>query len=201
MNFQKVVLSLDTSGSNCSVCLTCEESGQAYKAEHNAKRGHDQWLFGLIQKVLDEAQCEVADIVKIIVVVGPGSFTGLRIAGSAAKSLSIALQVPVFGVQTFDAIFYQLQPEARQAPVSIVVPTQTGLFNVKHFRESQAQYEQLSIEQMLALLESGQKCIFAFEDHGLSARKVEVASSSAWGAFQAFLGHAYEPFTSPIYFH
>ena len=133
--------------------------------------------------------------------VGPGSFTGLRIAGAAAKSLSMALGIPVYGVQTFDAIFYQLSPQERGTPISIIVPTQTGLFNVKHFGVDKAIYEQLSIQQVKSLLEGGQKCIFAFEDPGLKGSKVHVVAPCAWGAFEAFRAKACEPFSSLSYFH
>jgi tRNA threonylcarbamoyl adenosine modification protein YeaZ len=201
LNVRKVSLSLDTSGSTCSVCLFCEESGQTYKADHIGERGHDQWVFGLIDGVLKDAECSVGDIERIIVVVGPGSFTGLRIAGAAAKSLSMALQVPVYGVESFDAIFYQLNPQEWFTPTSIVIPTQTGLFNVKHFGGAQNQYEQLSAQQIICLLESGQKCIFAFDDQAFNARKLDIVSPCAWGALQAFMENAYEPFSSLIYFH
>jgi tRNA threonylcarbamoyl adenosine modification protein YeaZ len=183
------------------VCLACEGGGQTFKADHSGQRGHDQWLFSLIERVLKDAQRWVEDIDKIIVVVGPGSFTGLRVAGAAAKSLSIALQVPVYGVQTFDAIFYQLNHQTRLNPISIAIPTQTGLFNVKHFSPEKFSYEQLSVEGIIGLLETGQKCIFAFEDPALKSRELDVVAPCAWGAFQAFMESAYEPFSSVEYFH
>ena len=53
--------------------------------------------------MLQQQQARRAQIGAIIVGVGPGSYTGLRIACSAALTLSMALGIPALGVNSFEA--------------------------------------------------------------------------------------------------
>jgi tRNA threonylcarbamoyladenosine biosynthesis protein TsaB len=60
-----------------------------------------------IQQLVDAADLKPEDIGAIAVSVGPGSFTGLRIGITTAKSMAFALGVPVIGVPTLDVIAAQ----------------------------------------------------------------------------------------------
>lgn len=57
-----------------------------------------------IERMLSDAGFRSSDIDGIIVSLGPGSFTGLRIGVTVAKSLAYALCKPIVGVPTLDAI-------------------------------------------------------------------------------------------------
>lgn len=61
---------------------------------------------GAIQSVMREAAVAGADLERIAVGIGPGSFTGLRIAIAYAKSLAIAWQRPLVAVSSFDLLEY-----------------------------------------------------------------------------------------------
>lgn len=58
----------------------------------------------MVEAVMAEAGVAYADIDAIGVGIGPGNFTGLRVAISAARGLSMARGIPAIGVSTFELV-------------------------------------------------------------------------------------------------
>ncbi len=67
-------------------------------------RGQAERLIPLCEDILAEGGTAWADLSAIGVGVGPGNFTGIRIAVSAARGLALSLDIPAVGVTIFDAI-------------------------------------------------------------------------------------------------
>lgn len=65
---------------------------------------HSQVLLPLIQSVLDRAGLAFGDLSAIVVTVGPGSFTGIRVGLSTAKGLAYGTGLAVTGVSTLAAM-------------------------------------------------------------------------------------------------
>jgi tRNA threonylcarbamoyladenosine biosynthesis protein TsaB len=57
-----------------------------------------------VDELLREAAVEPARLDALVVGTGPGSFTGLRMGLAAARGLAFALELPVAGVSTLDAL-------------------------------------------------------------------------------------------------
>ena len=57
-------------------------------------RGQAERLMSLLNELLEEASLDWSDIGKIGVCTGPGNFTGIRIAVSAARGLALGLEIP-----------------------------------------------------------------------------------------------------------
>jgi tRNA threonylcarbamoyladenosine biosynthesis protein TsaB len=73
-------------------------------AAYEDLRGHAERLFGAIDEVLAAAGVERAAIDAIGCDVGPGSFTGVRVAVASAKGIALALGIPAVGVTSLEAM-------------------------------------------------------------------------------------------------
>jgi tRNA threonylcarbamoyladenosine biosynthesis protein TsaB len=56
------------------------------------------------EELLEGAGAEPRDLSRLVVGTGPGSFTGVRIGLAAARALAFALELPLAGVSTLDAL-------------------------------------------------------------------------------------------------
>ncbi len=65
---------------------------------------HSERLLAAVDRCVADARWTPAEIDGLAVAVGPGSFTGLRIALSTVKGLALALGVPIAAVPTLDAM-------------------------------------------------------------------------------------------------
>lgn len=67
-------------------------------------KGQSERLFPMIDEILTEAGVDFGDLDAVAVGTGPGNFTGIRIAVSAARGLALSLDIPAVGVTLFEAL-------------------------------------------------------------------------------------------------
>lgn len=79
--------------------------------------GHARTLMVLVDQVLKLTEHTPHDIDALAVTLGPGSFTGLRIAMATVKGLAMALDKPVIGVSTLKVL-----ASAVEAAPALIVP-------------------------------------------------------------------------------
>lgn len=96
------ILAFDASTEYCSTALWV--NGVVVVREQLAGITHSQLLLPQCQDVLAEAGYTFADLDGIAFGMGPGSFTGLRIACAVAQGLAFAADVPVVGVSGLQAL-------------------------------------------------------------------------------------------------
>jgi tRNA threonylcarbamoyladenosine biosynthesis protein TsaB len=92
------LLAIDTALEACSVGVVA--NGKTVMRSEIIGRGHAEILMGMIEDELREAALTVADLDRIAVTVGPGSFTGLRVGIAAARGLALVLGKPAVGIGT-----------------------------------------------------------------------------------------------------
>lgn len=98
-----MILALDTCLAACSVAVLDGDVVRAARSEPMT-RGHQERIAVLAREVMAEAGVTFAELTRIAVTVGPGSFTGLRVGLSFAKGLATALAIPCVGVNTLEAL-------------------------------------------------------------------------------------------------
>ena len=104
-----LTLCLDTTGPACDVALV---RGSDTLAARNVamSRGQEAALAGITQDVLAAASLQPADLERIAVVTGPGSFTGTRVGVAFARGLALSLKVEAVGVTSLMAALPPLPP-------------------------------------------------------------------------------------------
>lgn len=68
------------------------------------KKTHSEKLMPLIEKLLEDMEINIKDFELIAISEGPGSFTGLRIGASIAKSIAYAINVPIVNIPTMKSL-------------------------------------------------------------------------------------------------
>ena len=106
MSEQSATLAIEASGDSPSLALSWSET--IFESDMDGQRG--KALVPSIDALLEKANCPKGSLGKIIVGVGPGSYTGLRIACSVARTLSWALGIPVDGACSFEAAAMETMP-------------------------------------------------------------------------------------------
>jgi tRNA threonylcarbamoyladenosine biosynthesis protein TsaB len=142
------VLSLDTCLAACSAAVIDGERVLASISEP-MMRGHQERLGTMVREVMDASGLAFADLDRIAVTVGPGSFTGLRVGLAFAKGLSAALDKPAVGVGALEALAAE-----RPGYVVAVVDARRDQVYVQAFEDGRAVAEPqaLCAEDAVALV-------------------------------------------------
>lgn len=99
-----VILNIETSTTNCSVCLAKDGEVLVLKEQDDVNYSHSENLHVFIRDVMEEAAMALPDIDAVAVSMGPGSYTGLRIGVSTAKGLCYALDKPLIAIHTLQVL-------------------------------------------------------------------------------------------------
>lgn len=109
-----VILALDSSTEACSCALSTPDGRfERYLVQ---PREHTRLILPLIEELLAEAGCRLADLDALAYGRGPGSFTGLRIAAGVVQGLSFGLDIPVVQVSTLEALAVQARKAGVRTP-------------------------------------------------------------------------------------
>ncbi len=97
------ILMIDTSGPACGVAIV-RDGRRVYEAALEGGMTHSQRLMPMVDAALNMAGMTAQDVDLFGAVVGPGSFTGVRIGVSTVKALAHAAGKPCVGVDALEAL-------------------------------------------------------------------------------------------------
>ena len=107
------VLAIDTSNHPMSVALVEDEQLLA-TTTLNMVRNHSIYLMPTIDNLFKLVQWTPADLDRVVVAQGPGSYTGIRIAATTAKTLADTLKVALVGVSSLEVVARNVLPTSDQ---------------------------------------------------------------------------------------
>jgi tRNA threonylcarbamoyl adenosine modification protein YeaZ len=99
-----ISLAIDTSAHLCAAAVHDSASDTILaEASEDIGRGHAERLMDVIAGVLSRAGLEYSSLGKVIVTVGPGSFTGIRVGLATARGIALGLGIEACGVGVLEA--------------------------------------------------------------------------------------------------
>ncbi|WP_059174229.1 tRNA (adenosine(37)-N6)-threonylcarbamoyltransferase complex dimerization subunit type 1 TsaB [Bacillus sp. FJAT-27445] len=171
------ILAIDTSNYPLGVAVI---DGDKVVAEYitNLKRNHSLRIMPAIESAMKEAEINPADLNKIVVAEGPGSYTGVRIGVTIAKTMAWTLGIPLSGVSSLEVMamsgrYFQgyISPifDARRGQVY------TGLYKFENSRIVSIEEDQLVLLDDWASKISGltEKTLFIGNDVSLHKETIE----------------------------
>lgn len=100
------ILAIDTSNPVLGIALT-NENNVIGELITNIPKDHSSRLMPAIEKLMNDVEMTAEDIDKVVVARGPGSYTGVRIGLTTAKTLAWVLNIPISSVSSIETLAYQ----------------------------------------------------------------------------------------------
>lgn len=116
------LLALETATECCCVALSCD--GEIIARSEYAPRRHAELLLPMCEEVLAEGGISRRQLDAIAVGRGPGAFTGVRLAISAAQGMALALDLPVIPVSSLAALALDAANDGH--PILAVIDARMG---------------------------------------------------------------------------
>jgi tRNA threonylcarbamoyladenosine biosynthesis protein TsaB len=148
------------------------------------RRSHAEAIGPLIARALADATATPADITAVVMGVGPGPFTGLRVGMAAAQAFAIGRGIPVLPVLSHDAAAWDLEREtlvvsdARRGELAVTryFPVADRSFARREgetYLVSRAEFEQTIHQEAVISLEAVDPCLLAraalwYQHHGVT---------------------------------
>lgn len=134
-NATMTILALDTCTEMCSVALLKNDT--LFEQAQLTQRGHSDLVLGMLDALLAEADCTLADVNYLAFGRGPGSFTGVRVGVGVAQGIAFARQIPVIPVSTLAAVAQRAIDEHGAKQIAVAMDARMGEVYAAHFREQE----------------------------------------------------------------
>ncbi len=184
-----ICLAFEFTSDRRSVAISDGDQRMLSQVVHD--RGRTTPVFHLIDQALAEAQVARASIERLAISIGPGSYTGIRLAIAAAQGWHLATGIDVVAVDTFEALLRQTQRPAVAGPRVLCVNAQRQEFAVREW-DGQGWTGPLHLESAELLLQRiiAGKAVFG-PDLGTWIRGLPSTSTSSELAARADALEAY----------
>lgn len=97
------ILAIDTSNYVLGISII-DENQVIGEYITNIKKNHSIRVMPAVEALMKECDVKPSDLTKIVVARGPGSYTGVRIGVTIAKTLAWTLQIPLVGVSSLEVL-------------------------------------------------------------------------------------------------
>lgn len=122
-----LILNLETSTDNCSVSLSLRGKIINCIEKINYKYKHSDILHVFIKNILKKSKISISKIKAVCVGSGPGSYTGLRIGITTAKTICYALKIPLLSINSLFILSEKTLKYQNNKNINTIIP----MINIK----------------------------------------------------------------------
>jgi len=188
------ILGIDTSGNDCSVSVWREGQRLASLAQ-TIGQGHAAVLPPMVDDVLSKTGIISSDLSVVLVTVGPGSFTGIRVGLAFAKGFAKPLSAQLYGLTSFEMIYGGVTPSDAQE-ILIALDTKRGDYYTQWFRKGTFETPQiLAGDTVCDIIEGGHALVIG---DGLTSQNYSPRYKGADALINAYLA-GYHRTPDPFY--
>ncbi|MDD5139143.1 MAG: tRNA (adenosine(37)-N6)-threonylcarbamoyltransferase complex dimerization subunit type 1 TsaB [Verrucomicrobiales bacterium] len=148
------ILALEFSSAQRSVAIARDGLVLAMASEAGGRETH---AFGMIEKVLASAKIGREEIGCLAVGLGPGSYTGIRVALAIAQGWQLACGVKLLGISSAECLAAQAQAEKFSGRVNVVIDAQRGEFYLAAYEVSASGWKEVEPLKIVALAAVGSR--------------------------------------------
>jgi len=156
------ILAIDSSSGACSVAVLHASKILSYIEELSATLQAKR-LINMVEEALAESCTSYDELTKIAVTVGPGSFTGIRIALAAARGIGLAAKKPVVGYSGLLVLAYGARKSQKNANICAVLNAGKGEVIYQNFNAELSPLSEPTLGKPSAVLPAPQNIIPAKE--------------------------------------
>lgn len=145
--------------------LLCKGNKLFFCAEKN-KLHHNEVMLTKIDQLLTSNKLSIADIDEFGVVVGPGSFTGIRVGVATVLSFKDALNKPAFGLNNLDLLFNLANSQNKEIETVAILGSKDSYFVAKLINGIVYKFEHnLTMEELKIAAENKPIGMFAMDEN------------------------------------
>ncbi len=126
------LLAIDTAAESCAACVL-DNGSEVGRAVEPMRTGHAERLMAVIDAALRSGGTRLEAVDALVVSIGPGSFTGIRVGVAAARGLALALKIPAVGISTLEALGAETSEAFPKRPVMVALDGGRGAVHAAVF--------------------------------------------------------------------
>ena len=181
---------------NEELVIVLSKDGTIFACNESQVKKHNEVLLPKLQEVLDQANLTLNDIDEFGVVVGPGSFTGLRVGIATIKAFKDVFNKPVRAINNLD-LLYLVASKSKQYNIVAIEGSLNSYFVGKYDNGRLNIYERNLTEDELKNIANNEKVAMYSNSHNFELGEIVKFDNQAF--IEAFLSSTSYDLT-PVYY-
>ncbi len=158
---------------NDDLVITIENDGKLFSTILKSKMHHNETMLPEIDKLLKSQKLKLSDIDEYGVVIGPGSFTGIRVGIATIKAFRDATKKSAKGINNLDLLYELAKSQNEDIDVVAILGSRDSYFVARNVNGFLYKYDHNITHDELVKLSNGKQIGMYAKDESLNSFEVE----------------------------